>query len=355
MKTIDRYIASHTIWGVLSVLFLFVILFSFLELLAQINDIGKGNYQMLDVFVFTGFTVPKRIVDLMPVSILLGSIVALGLLADHNELTAMQAAGISVGRICRSVLSAGALLLLTVFVLAEFLAPPMEQYARIRRSKAIYGQGILLTKSGFWARHGHSFVHVGKIYSGGMVADVEIFEHDNQGRLNSFIHAREATVLDNNQWLLTGIEQIVFSEQGIKTQNPPSLMLNSFLSLEQVGILELPPASLSISDLYKFVQGLRQRGQNAQRYALAFWQKLSLPVTNLVMVMLSLAFIFGPTRTITAGRRIAAASMVGIALYLAYQIIGHLGLLFELPPAVTTLTPVLAVLGVALKMLGRGA
>jgi lipopolysaccharide export LptBFGC system permease protein LptF len=47
--------------------------------------------------------------------------------------------------------------------------------------------------------------------------------------------------------------------------------------------------------------------------------------------------------------------MVGIALYLAYQIIGHLGLLFELPPAVTTLTPVLAVLGVALKMLGRGA
>ncbi len=355
MKIIDRYLITHTIRGVLLVLSLFIILFSFLEILAQINDVGKGHYQMQDAFIFVAFTVPSRVVDLMPVCILLGSIIALGLLADHNELVAMQAAGISVKRICGSVLGGGAIILLVTLFLMQFVAPPMEQYARIRRSKALYGQSIMMTKDGFWARHGRSFIHIGKTLSRVESADIEIYEHDRQGRLHSFIRARGATIHKGNQWRLEGVEQIIFSEQGIKTLKPEGVTVNSFLSPEQMGILELPPGSLSLSDLYHFIQGLRKRGQNAQRYALAFWQKLTLPATIAAMVMLSLAFIFGPTRSITAGRRIVMASMAGIAIYLIYQIIGHLGLLFELPPAVATLAPVLVVLGVAIKLLGRTA
>jgi lipopolysaccharide export system permease protein len=65
MKTIDRYMAMHTIGGVLLVLFLLIILFSFFEFLVQLNDVGKANYGVVDAFVFVGLTVPKRVVDLM--------------------------------------------------------------------------------------------------------------------------------------------------------------------------------------------------------------------------------------------------------------------------------------------------
>ncbi len=353
MKIIDRYLATHTIRGVLLVLSLFIILFSFLELLAQLNDVGKGNYRIADAFMFVAYTIPARTVDLMPVCILLGSIVALGLLADHNELVAMQAAGISVKRICGSVLAGGAVILLLTMFLTQFVAPPLEQYARTRRSKALYGKGIMMTKNGFWARHGRSFIHVGKTLSENKAADIEIYEHDRQGRLRSFTRARGATITEDNQWRLDGINQIRFSEQGIQTLKPDGITIHSFLSPEQMGILELPPGSLSLSDLYRFVRGLRKRGQNAQRYSLALWQKLTLPVTIAAMVMLSLAFIFGPTRSITAGRRIVMAAMAGIGIYLIYQIAGHLGLLLELPPAVTTLTPALVVLVGSVKLLGR--
>lgn len=67
-----------------------LVLFSLFELMTQLDDIGKGSYQVLDVIVFICLTLPRRMLDLMPISTLLGGIIALGLLADNRELLAMQ-------------------------------------------------------------------------------------------------------------------------------------------------------------------------------------------------------------------------------------------------------------------------
>jgi lipopolysaccharide export system permease protein len=353
MKIIERYIALHTIGGVLVVLTLFAILFSFMELLSQINDVGKGNYGLSDAFIFVAATLPKRIVDLLPICILLGSIIALGVLADRLELVAMQASGISAQRISWSVLVAGAVLTVAAFMLAEFVAPPLDQRARIGRSHAIYGKGIMMTKGGFWTRHGNAFIHVGNTLSNKSVADVNIFEHDDQGRLQHFLHARQGSFQEHDQWQLAEVEQKTFSELGIKAITKPLHTIEGFLSAEQVGILELPPDSLSLTDLYGYVRGLKERGQNADRYALSFWQKISLPLTNLAMMLVALTFIFGYRRDITAGRRIILATTVGIVLYLLNQIIGHLGLLLDLHPALTTLGPVLIIFGLSVWLLSR--
>jgi len=353
MKIIDRYIARHTIWGVLLVLSVLVILFSFMELMVQINDVGKGNFRVADAFIYVILTVPKRIVDLLPVSILLGSIIALGLLADRQELTAMQASGVSAQRICWSVLAAGLVFILAGSAVAEFFAPPFDQQARIKRSQLIYGKGIMLTKSGFWTRHGRAFIHVGRTFTGGRAAEVDIYELDQQGQVLNYTHAREATISDDRKWLLKDIKQNIYSPQGIQTKTIQNSTLDAFLSMDQVGILELPPDSLSISDLYKYVAGLQARGQNANRYELAFWQKLSMPFSILAMLLLALTFIFGPTRALTAGRRIIQAAMVGIGLYLLNQVIGHVGLLFDLHPSLSTMAPLLAILGISIWLLRK--
>lgn len=106
LTIIDRHLGSTTVMGFLLVLGVLLTLFSFIELMSQINDIGKGSYQLIDAFLFVALTIPRRAVELMPVSMLLGSIVALGMLADHNELLAMQAGGVPVRRICAAVLGA---------------------------------------------------------------------------------------------------------------------------------------------------------------------------------------------------------------------------------------------------------
>jgi lipopolysaccharide export system permease protein len=353
IKIIDRYIGRNTLQGFLLVLALLVVLLSFMELLIQIKDIGKGSFQMSDAFAFVVLTIPKRIVDLMPVAALLGSIVALGLLADHQELTAMQAAGISVQRIAFSVLGTSVVLMMAAILLAQFVAPPLDQMARIQRSHAIYGKTVMMSKVGFWVRHGNAFVHVGRTLSGEEAADIEVYELDEAGRLRRFVWAPEAVLRGRHDWLLLGVQAKTFRGDSVEAQPMDEYRLSAFLSSGQVELLQLPPDSLSLSDLWGYIRSLDERAQNSKAYALAFWQKVCLPVTTGIMVLLSLTFIFGSTRTRNASQRIFLGMLTGVVFHLANQVIGHMGLILSIPPLLTTLLPVGIILVVALRLLKR--
>jgi lipopolysaccharide export system permease protein len=353
IKIIDRYIGRNTLQGFFLVLSLLVVLLSFMELLIQIKDVGKGSFQMPDAFSYVALTVPKRIVDLMPLAALIGSIVALGLLADHQELTAMQAAGISVQRIAFSVLGTSAVLMLAAILMAEFVAPPLDQMARIQRSRAIYGKTVMMSKEGFWVRHGTAFVHVGRTLSGEQAADIEIYELDESGRLCRFLSAAEASIDGQHDWLLKKVEAKTFGRQTVETRSMEEYRLTSFLTAGQVALLQLPPDSLSLSDLWSYIRSLDERAQNSKAYALAFWQKVCLPATTCIMVLLSLTFVFGSTRTRNASQRIFWGMLTGVVFHLANQIIGHSGLILNIPPMVTTLLPVGFILIVALRLLRR--
>ena len=353
LTIIDRHLGLTTVMGFLLVLGVLVTLFSFIDLLGQINDIGKGDYKVGDAFLFVALTIPRRAVDLMPVSMLLGSIVSLGMLADHNELLAMQAGGVSVKRICAAVLGAAVLMMILSLVLAEFVSSPMDQHARILRSKAMYGKGVMLSKQGFWIKSGNDFVHVGRTLEKYEAADIEVLELDGTGNLKRYLYARNGDLSADAEWLLTTITERVVTDQGIRNRQLEKLSIPAPVEPGQINILELPPDSLSLTDLAGYIAGLRQRGQNADRHSLALWQKLTLPVVNGVMVLLALTFIFGPTRSRSAGQRIFLGTIVGILFYLVNQICGHLGLILNIHPALTSLAPVAAVLWIALHLLKR--
>jgi lipopolysaccharide export system permease protein len=353
VKTLDRHIGVSFLRSFLVIFTILVALFSLLELMSQLDDVGKGNYQVQDVLIFIGLTLPRRMLELMPISTLLGSVVALGMLADHNELLAMQAGGLSVRRICWSVFAAGTILILLTALLAEMVVPPLDQLARKKRALAVSGSGFTLTKQGFWARRNSTYIHVGKTHSGGIATDLDIFETDETGRLEKYTHAREANIQDDNQWVLRAITRKTFTDQGITTTHMPSLRLDSFLSSDQVQLLEIPADSLSASDLYRYAGALRESGQNADRYLLALWRKLGVPLTTGAMVLLSLPFIFGSNRQVTAGKRIMLGSFVGIVFYFGDQVVVYLGLLLSLNPMITALTPVILISGFALWKLRR--
>jgi len=354
MKIIDLYIGKSFTRCFLLVLSILGFLFSFFEFILELDEVGKGHYQLKDALFFVLLTLPGRLLDLIPYSSLLGGIIALGLLADKHELVAMQASGISARRICLAVIAAATLPMLASGILAEFVVPPLEQQARTERLVALTNADITFTKSGFWARNGLVFIHVRKIHPGGIPVDVDIFEWDQKGRLRIFTHARKADVTENNLWVLTDAEQRIITAQGVTTRRLPRLALKSFLSSEQMKIQEFPPEIQSPSDLYQYIRLLRERGQNPDQYQLLFWQKVSTPLSTAALVLLSLTFVFRPTRRHPAGFRILTGSIVGIALYFLNQILGNLGLVLGLNLALIVMAPVAAIFCFALWLLSRG-
>lgn len=329
------------------------VIFSLFELLVQLDYLGYGDYGIADAFLYVLLTIPKRLSDLAPMAALLGSIAALGMLADHHELTAMQLAGLSVKHIALTVLATGSLIMLAAGMVSEFIAPPLDQYARIQRFKTIYGNNLMLTRHGFWTRHGNRIVHVDKVFAEGSAENIKVFEFDENGLFSRFISARQGRIEGGKDWLLPEAEATVFDAEGITQTTLPEYRIEDFLSPGEVAVLELPADSLSLSGLREYIQILERRGQNADRYALAFWQKVCRPLTTGVMVLLALTFIFGPTRVRNAWQRIFAGMLAGTFIYLLNQIFGQLSLVLHLPPLPMTLLPAGAILLAALRLLRR--
>ena len=66
MKTLDLYIGSGFTRYFLLVLFILAFLFSLFEFFGQLDDVGRGYYQLQDAFFFVLLTLPGRILDLIP-------------------------------------------------------------------------------------------------------------------------------------------------------------------------------------------------------------------------------------------------------------------------------------------------
>ena len=124
----------------------------------------------------------------------------------------------------------------------------------------------------------------------------------------------------------------------------PQLVLSGLLTSKQAAVLALPPQTLSLSELYSIIANLQKREQNPGRYRLALWQKLSLPVMTAAMIMISLPFVCGPTRSASLGWHIMVGAIIGVAFFFLNQILGYTGLILQISPFWTTLFPALAVL-----------
>ena len=122
MKILDAYIGQVLLRGMLLVALILLPLFTLLDLVQQLDDIGNGNYGLVDALIYEVFLMPSYLLSLMPFTALLGTSMALGGLAHTNELTAMRASGVSIQRIGLATLKSGTLFILLAIIIMEWAA-----------------------------------------------------------------------------------------------------------------------------------------------------------------------------------------------------------------------------------------
>lgn len=352
MRILNGYIGRAVIGGTLLVMSVLLALFVFVEFVGELDVIGQGDYGVWAALRYVAFSVPRLTYELMPLSALIGSLLGLGLLASNNELIVMRAAGVSVGRIAWAAVRAGLLLLVFAVLIGEWVVAGSEQYARDVRSSALAGQGALRTAEGFWTRDGTNFINVRAVFPGGRLAGVNIYEFDDHRWLRRISSAKSATYEDG-RWFLEGVVRSEIRRDRVVTERLPNLIWHSRLSPEMLDIIAIQPGSLSAAGLYRYIAYLRDNGLSTARYELAFWTRMVLPLATCVMVLIAVPFVFGPLRTVGVGQRILVGVLVGIGFYLFNQIVGYLGLVYALNPALSAVVPTLVFLGGALFLMRR--
>ena len=349
MLRIDRYIMQRFLAGVIPALLLLLTLFSFMALAEELEDVGKGSFMLPDALMVVFLTTAKRTVELLPVTALLGGLIGLGAMANHRELIAMRTSGLSKQRISQTVAVLAVFLGMLITALQFWVVPGFEREAARLRGQALTSTAAMAGHSqAFWTRSDKHFIRVSGVQSDRTLIDIEIYTTDEQGRLIQLVQASKAHYAGQENWLLRNVLESRFEGAKELETKHDNMQWNGLLSAEQASVLILPLEALAPNDLLNTITNLRRNQLDTHQYEVVLWQQISLLPSLLAMALLSLPFLLGSVREVSASQRAMIGGLIGIGFYLLQQLSGHLAGILGLNPAVLILTPPFILLAIAI-------
>jgi len=133
-----------------------------------------------------------------------------------------------------------------------------------------------------------------------------------------------------------------------------SLAVQSFdIDAEVQGIYLVNPQSLSGRGHVSYIGYLKRNSLDANRYETELWYRISRTTAVVIMPLLALAFVFGSLRTGGAGARLMIGVVIGLAYYLASEMLANSGQVYSLNPAVSAWLPAGVLLIVTIFALNR--
>ncbi len=353
MRTLRRYLVREILLATALVMGALLLLFAFFDLVEQIRDLGRGNYQMRHMVRHVLLSLPGHVYQIFPIAVLIGTLFALAQLVASSEYTVMRTSGVSVMRLMGMLMSAGAILAALTIVFGEYIGPYCDQLAQRLRSRALTGIVLQEFRSGLWLKDDRSFVNVREVGNDGSLKGVRIYEFDEGLRLRAVSAAQSGVYQGGQRWMLSEVSRTTFTEARTTVNKLPSQAWTTVLDPELLNVMMVKPAQMSAARLLSYSQHLRDNRQKSLRYEIALWTKIAYPIAVLTMMILALPFSYFQRRQGGVGGRIFAGIMLGLLFYLLNQLSAHLGLLNEWPPQASALAPTALFLCLALGMLWR--
>ena len=356
MKIIKRYFWQETSFNILMIMLGLLAMFSFFDLIQELDSIGRGNYGLGKMLVFVMLSIPGHVYEVIPVAVLVGMMYSLGTLGRNSELVVMRVSGLSLLDIGFILIKVGLLFTVITFFVGELITPVSEKMAQRMRIKATDSVVTQDFRSGLWIKDGKSFVNVETVLPDASLLNVHIYEFDENFKLRSISNAKTGAFIDD-KWGLTEVTQTQFNNQAKVNQNVINTRFfqqadwKSLIRPELLNVLLVAPEKMSAWNLYSFINHLESNKQRTTRYDVALWAKMTYPIACMVMVVLALPFGFLQQRAGGASTKIFIGVLLGVAYQIMNRIFIHLGVLNDWPPLMSAITPTILFLIAGLSML----
>lgn len=380
MKTIRRLIYGEVLTSIVLVAAGFLALFFFFDLVDELQYLGKSNglptglptasdiYQIRHALLYVGLLIPNHLYELLPISVLIGTIFVMARLAKSSEYTILRTSGLDPWRALRMLLSLGSIFVVASFLIGDYLAPLSERTAQLLKAK--YRGTITVGQTGAWLREKQAYntyvANVKTLSPANEMIGIQIFEFDNKGLVVSKMQAARGNFSKDDSWQLKGVTRVEFggptssakaTNAAAQTAGVSSSVLDNFrwptdLSQEMVSVALLKPERMGTIDLFNYIRHLDANGQTAQRYEIEFWKKVFYPLSCLVMVVLALPFAYLHFRSGGISGYVFMGVMIGISFFLLNNVFGYIGNLQNWQPWFAAAAPGLLYMTISLGAFG---
>ncbi len=370
MKVLQRYFGLEIIRAVMFVMLALLALFSFFDLMGELPLVNKTGYKLQHAFLYVLLGLPGYIYEFMPIAVLIGTIFVLAQFASNSEFTIMRAASMSTWMAGGMLAKVGLIFVFLTFLFGELISPVATKQANLVKMTALGSNVTQEFRTGLWTKDlirenglsgnivGSRFLNVKEILPDRTLRGLKVYEFDNNFSLAREVTAVHAEYTGNNIWRLFDVSVTAFpktlSAQDLATVNTKkskSVDVTSEITPDILSVLFADPDRMSAYDLAAFTRHLTDNKQGSERYAIAFWKKITYPFAVLVMMALALPFAYLHARSGGVSLKIFSGIMIGMVFYLVNSLFSHVGLLNTWPPLLTALVPSLLFLAMAIVAL----
>ena len=373
MRTIRRLIFGEVIYAVAFVTLGFLALFSFFDVVDQVQQIGQPrapDYQLPQALTYVALLLPSHLYELLPITVLIGTIFVMARFAQSSEFTILRTSGLGPWRALRTLLTVGVGFVALTFAVGDYLTPWADRAAQLL--KARFDGNITIGQTGAWLKEKQQYsqfaANVTAIAPDGRMLGLRIFEFDNKGSVVSVTRAESARFAGGDAWTLSKVERTEFTARAVNAANakPGAAVATGTantagpagtqevrvnrtkmdeyrwptgISAEMVSTAVLKPERMGTIDLFQYIQHLDANGQTAQRYEIEFWKKVFYPLSCLVMVVLALPFAYLHFRNEGISGYVFGGVMAGISFFFLNNVSGYMGELQQWTPWITAALP----------------
>jgi len=334
---LDRYIARSWVGNVALVMLAFAAVYFLADFMDLIDDFQQNRVPGRVVLRYYAFHVFQILFTVAPVAVLVGVLVTFGVLARHNEVTAMKAGGVSVYRIALPVLVMGLASSALLYASQEWVLPQTNKAAAAERNviKGRAAQSSDQYDRRWMLASDDRFYNFDAIIERGRAPRRGLAEPAGGGEFS--VHGFSIYDVDPARWQLeerlfaaraiwNGSEGVYDLEHGYRRTTGGESSLKSFRSQRVRAIgrepggeierpeyfkrEEKPSDTMRFGELSSYIRSLEARGFDVARLRVQLHRKLAFPMVGLVMTLLAVPFSF------VVARR-GALYGIGIAIVIA--------------------------------------
>lgn len=338
MTLIRKYIISEFFRFFAMTFIAILAVYLCVEFLQKADDFIRLRADIRDVIAYFLYTIPAVATPSLPIAALLSTLLSLGNLSRHNEITALHAGGIGLTGIVAPVLFAGAALALLGFLNNEVLMPPAVSRAALIKTERIEKKKhlVIFQRRNVWLRGpDNSIVNIDFVPPDrNIMIGVDAYKMSADFTVRERIHA-DRLVLENGSWRFKDGTRYLIGKDSVVSSPVENDVFNLVESPEDLRMIIKTSDEMNFAELSEYVRRLKASGYYVARYEVDLHDKLAFPFSSLVMVLIATPLSLIRVRSGGAGRGITLAVLIAFAYWSVMSIGMTLGRSGAVPPALS--------------------
>lgn len=324
MSILDRYIGKTWLRLLLLCLCGFIGLYLVIDMIEKVPRFLRAGGSAGDILQYFTWKLPEMVSRTATFSILMATLLTLGVLSRDSEIIAMRSCGISLLTISLPMLTLGFVASILLLANAELLLPytyaRTEQIDRAKIKKK--DDNLSFKRNNIWFRsqsyilQAHLFEPKTRTLHG-----VVIWSVDESMSPVGRIDAETASYREGGWILYSPVQKKFQASGGFETESAKSMNLDINLKVEDLQVLDRDADNMSIRVLKEYADNLKRGGYQAYRYYTMLHTKIATPFAAVIMVLLGIPFALKNSRSSGISKGIGVSIGISFAYFVVNAVL----------------------------------